>query len=93
MYLLSGEQRPIADADRSPNFAMRGIKPLQHFDFNVRNVDAWNSLRKRVTADSDCAQRGKLFERKIHYPNSNSELQYPEGLQSPKPRDDFPGVI
>jgi hypothetical protein len=45
---------------------MRRIQPLQHFDFIVRNVDAWNSLRKSVTTDPDRAQRGKLFEGKLH---------------------------
>jgi hypothetical protein len=64
--LLSGEQRPIADADCIANSAMRRIQPLQHFDFIVRNVDTWNSLRKSVTTDPDRAQRGKLFEGKLH---------------------------
>jgi hypothetical protein len=45
----------------------------------VRNVDAWNSLRKSVTTDSDHAQRGKLLERKQHHcskfkiPNTKSQ--------------------
>src|SRR5437588_6719766 len=60
--LLSGKQWPIADADCIANSAMRRIQPLQHFDFIMRYIDAWNSLRKSVTTDSDRAQRRKLFE-------------------------------
>ena len=53
--LFGGEQRPIAKASCVTNFAMRGIEPLQHFGFVVRNVDAGNSLDESMTADSDRA--------------------------------------
>jgi hypothetical protein len=64
---LGGEYGPIADTDCIPNFPVRRIEPLQHFDFIMRHVDAWNSLRKSVTTDSDCAKRGKLLERGLHH--------------------------
>jgi hypothetical protein len=67
MNLLGGEYRPIASADCMPNFPVRRIEPLQHFDFIMRHVDAWNSLRKSVTTDSDRAKRGKLLERRVHH--------------------------
>ena len=67
MNLLGGEYGPIADADCIPNFPVRRIEPLQHFDFIMRHVDAWNSLRKSVTTDSDRAKRGKLLERRLHH--------------------------
>ena len=67
MNLLGGEYGPIADADGIPNFPVRRIEPLQHFDFIMRHVDAWNSLRKSVTTDSDRAKRGKLLERRLHH--------------------------
>jgi hypothetical protein len=60
--LLSGDQWPIAHPGRMPDFTMRGIEPLQHFGFVVRNIDAWNSLRESVTTYSNRAQRGKLLE-------------------------------
>ncbi len=65
--LLSGEQRPVADADCIANFAMGGVEPLQHFGFVMprrRGVDTGNSLRENVATDSKRAQRGKLFEGK-----------------------------
>src|SRR5262249_24894370 len=40
-----------------------------------RGVDARNSLCENVAADSNCAQRGKLLERQIHYLSSNTALQ------------------
>jgi hypothetical protein len=64
--LLRREQPPIANADGVANFVMRGLEPLQYFCLIVRNVDARNSLRKSVSADSDGAQRWKLLERKVH---------------------------
>ena len=67
--LLSGEKRPVADTDRVANFAMRGVEPLQHFGFVMprrRGVDAGNSMRENVAADSDSAQRGKLFKGQMH---------------------------
>jgi hypothetical protein len=67
MNLLGGEYGPIADADCIPNFPVRCIEPLQRFDFIMRHVDAWNSLRKSVTTDSDRAKRGKLLERRLHH--------------------------
>jgi hypothetical protein len=67
MNLLDGEYGPIADADCIPNFPVRRIEPLQHFDFIMRHVDAWNFLRKSVTTDSDRAKRGKLLERRLHH--------------------------
>src|SRR5438132_10142246 len=73
MNLLGREQRPVADADCIANSAMRRIQPLQHFDFIMRYIDAWNSLRKSVTTDSDRAQRRKLFEGQVHHLNSKSQ--------------------
>jgi hypothetical protein len=78
--LFGGEQRPIADADRVADFAMRGLEPLQHLGFIMRNIDAQNSLRENVTTDSKRAQRGKLVEGQVHdfkfqIPSSNAALQ------------------
>jgi hypothetical protein len=52
---------------------MRGIKPLQHFGFIMRNVDVGNSLRENLTTDFDRAQRGKLFEQ-IHHLSPKPKL-------------------
>ncbi len=50
--LFGGKERPIADADCVANFVMRGVEPLQHFRFIMRNLDAGNSLGENVTTDS-----------------------------------------
>src|SRR5437899_5432570 len=63
---------------------MRGIEPLQHFGFVMRDVDARNSMRENVAADSDSAQRGKLFEWKFHYLSSN--IQRSVNDQAPNTR-------
>src|SRR5262249_349234 len=65
--LLRGEQRPIEKPGCVANFAMRGIEPLQHFGFIMRNVDAGNSVREDVMTDSDRAERRKLFEGQMHH--------------------------
>ena len=71
--LFGGEERPIANTDCLPNFAMRGIEPLQRFGFSMQNIDAGNSLREYMATDSNRAQRGKLLERKLHYLSFNSQ--------------------
>ena len=61
MNLLRGEQGPIADIDRVANFAMRGIEPLQHFGFVMRDVDARKSLGKYVPAMRQLCQSTEVF--------------------------------
>jgi hypothetical protein len=58
---------------------MRGIEPLQHFRFVMRNVDTGSSSRESVTTDSNRAQRGKLLKGQIHH--LSSKTQPPEKLQ------------
>src|ERR1700741_5343200 len=43
MNLLGRKYGPIDDAYSIPNFPVRCIKPLQHFDFIMQHIDAWNS--------------------------------------------------
>jgi hypothetical protein len=62
MNLLSCAQRPVAHPRCTPDFVVRGIQPLQHLGFLVRNVDAGNSLCESVTTNSNVSQSRKLFE-------------------------------